>query len=1518
MNGKRCVSLWLAVVMVFQMVAPSLVWAVTRSTEPAYTMTFDITGSDQPTETADLKDAFVLKYDSVSEEYTFTEPTADVTIGSNTYRYLALMYNDGTDDKDWVYTTVVDDDTVVTATWIQVYEVSFVVAGETPEVQKQQVEHGKNATAPSDVSKGYHTFSKWVNDDTDDEYAASDLIGVESDLSYTAVWTPWTVTPDLNLGSDTGKTFTYSFDAVKGIVTLPSDEKMDDYAPDDKVFSHWGYTATATLENKIVVSEALKTNEFSSGNVIIYAIWKDDVDTYSVTFKVAANTTANATAQSVKVAELATTDFLADAETAAKALTTGKLDLTTPDGYEFDGWYDSDPDGTDSTAKLLDSTTTTIEDKATYYGRWVETVVEPTTVDVTFVVAASTTDGNDNQTVKVTVADTSTVTNAVTAAKALATGALVTDKTGFTLSGWYTDTNYSTEVLTTATVSETTYYAKWLEADTFKVTFTILAGAAADEYAQYGTVDLNVGTAFSSALGHSGVSLSTNKPAGFSFGGWYTDKDLTTSADTSANITAAADYYGQWVVAEDSYEITVQYNLNGGAFATGVASTLVVIGNTYDGNKPDEATYSGYKFGGWYTDSTFATPFVWTYSDYDNGEKINLYARWMNPVTVQFDVNGGVSGETPPSQQLYQGDSVANVTQPSHIEGQVFLGWFTAKDDLTTLWDFTTSKIPDDQGSIMNLYAMWEEPVTIYFLTNGAESPSSIPSQDIVIGKKVTEPTDVLKTGYQIASWNVLAGTEPHAGDEAWNFTMGVTESMTLYPVWEKQTFTVRFYKNGGNVDGNTMPQSATGVEYGATIEDIVNGTNELERMGYDFKGWIPKDTDGNVLTGYAAGGYWDFNTNTVTCAVDLTADWERDENDAFSVLVITKMPTVVNYYVGDMFDPTGMVIEAIMESGLSEVVEYSAETANVFQFSVALDQLLTTDDVVVTVTYEGMTADIVISVEEIPVYIDVTGRVLDSDGMVCSGAVVWLMQNGELVAHTTSNDSGYYTFTNVGAGLFNVYVTYTIDNAKKSKTALVSLTGNKQELADIQLPGKMVSTNVAGDIYVTSNLDSVAEYLSSTESSDAIVQVDLTLSATVSAYDQNYIRAYMNDDLELGEFFSLSLMKRVSYLNTPTVYNIDVVEANELIGITIELNEADRGNYDYLVYRYDRGAFEALSETANSSGEFIYVNASKTLLTLYVKKFSSFAIAYTTQGDFDDWEGNDDDGSVFDDDLGEYRYAVTVTKYVNGTGTSDVTLGGNYYLSESYPIHSTKVTIRLIEYEGYMIDYVKAVDRNGNEVKVLAQEDGTYYFTQAGAAVDLLVAFTNPLVPTSPDGYQGFFDVAETDWYYNYVLKASHLGFMAGVGNGYFDPEGQMTRAMIIMVLYNLAGKPTVPYQVVYSDISYTDWYWEAVLWARSVGVADGYMGMFRPNDAITREELALMLYKYAQLDSSITQIVFPFEVSYADDNQISTWAKAAVVWCTNKGVFVGKSLNYFYPNHHTTRGEVATCLLAFLDQKV
>lgn len=182
------------------------------------------------------------------------------------------------------------------------------------------------------------------------------------------------------------------------------------------------------------------------------------------------------------------------------------------------------------------------------------------------------------------------------------------------------------------------------------------------------------------------------------------------------------------------------------------------------------------------------------------------------------------------------------------------------------------------------------------------------------------------------------------------------------------------------------------------------------------------------------------------------------------------------------------------------------------------------------------------------------------------------------------------------------------------------------------------------------------------------------------------------------------------------------------------------------------------------------------------------------------------------------------------------------------------------------------------------------------------------------------FEDVKEGDWYYEAVRLVSGNGIMTGMGDAAFQPFENLTRAQAVVILYRMNGKTDVEYQELYPDVEDETWYTDAVMWASENKIVNGYTdtGLFAPAKAVSREEFAVMLYRYAQYKGDPVSEEADLN-SFRDGNEVSSFAQEAMKWAVGAGIIKGKDNGTFVgPQGSANRAEGAAMIQRYLEKGI
>ena len=267
----------------------------------------------------------------------------------------------------------------------------------------------------------------------------------------------------------------------------------------------------------------------------------------------------------------------------------------------------------------------------------------------------------------------------------------------------------------------------------------------------------------------------------------------------------------------------------------------------------------------------------------------------------------------------------------------------------------------------------------------------------------------------------------------------------------------------------------------------------------------------------------------------------------------------------------------------------------------------------------------------------------------------------------------------------------------------------------------------------------------------------------------------------------------------------------------------------------------------------------------------------------------------------GSTRYTVSVEDTDNGS----------VKVSPTRASKGSTVTVTVKPDEGYELDKLTVTDKNGDSVKLTDKGDGKYTFKMPASKVTVEAVFT--AVEPEPEGLP-FTDVTSGDWFYDAVAYVYDKGMMEGTTDTTFAPAMNLTRSMIAQVLYNLEERPEAPGAAGFPDVAAGAWYADAVNWAAARGIVKGYdTGAFGPEDSVTREQLAAILYRYAQAKGYDTTQGGMAVREFSDSASISDWAQTAMSWAVNAQVLSGKGNGVLDPQGTATRAEVAQMLMNF-----
>ena len=178
------------------------------------------------------------------------------------------------------------------------------------------------------------------------------------------------------------------------------------------------------------------------------------------------------------------------------------------------------------------------------------------------------------------------------------------------------------------------------------------------------------------------------------------------------------------------------------------------------------------------------------------------------------------------------------------------------------------------------------------------------------------------------------------------------------------------------------------------------------------------------------------------------------------------------------------------------------------------------------------------------------------------------------------------------------------------------------------------------------------------------------------------------------------------------------------------------------------------------------------------------------------------------------------------------------------------------------------------------------------------------------------FTDVSSTAWYFNSVKYVYNNSMIIGMNDYTYNPGGELTRGMLVTILWRMEGSPIVNASNKFSDVSSNSYYYKAIQWAEEKGIVSGYgNGKFKPNKSITRQELAVILRNYANYNGKNTRQLSSLS-SFADSQDVASWSKSAVQWAVNRNIINGSTngnKTYLQPTGTATRAQTATMIMNY-----
>lgn len=246
--------------------------------------------------------------------------------------------------------------------------------------------------------------------------------------------------------------------------------------------------------------------------------------------------------------------------------------------------------------------------------------------------------------------------------------------------------------------------------------------------------------------------------------------------------------------------------------------------------------------------------------------------------------------------------------------------------------------------------------------------------------------------------------------------------------------------------------------------------------------------------------------------------------------------------------------------------------------------------------------------------------------------------------------------------------------------------------------------------------------------------------------------------------------------------------------------------------------------------------------------------------------------------------------------------------VDKSYASAGDKVTITVTPGRNGSVQRITVTDENGERLKLTENRDGTYSFTMPSGTANVYVRFSGSGLP--------FADVPSGSWYYDDVAYVYDTGLMTGLTVTAFGPNLSTTRGMIVTILWRMENEPAAKHGCPFADVRRGSYYEQAIAWASENGIVTGFdASTFAPDRAITREQLAAILFRFAAYRGMDAVTLRENLSSFQDQAAISAYAVSALNWAVGEGLMQGTG-DKLEPTGNATRAQVAAMLRRFMQR--
>lgn len=362
---------------------------------------------------------------------------------------------------------------------------------------------------------------------------------------------------------------------------------------------------------------------------------------------------------------------------------------------------------------------------------------------------------------------------------------------------------------------------------------------------------------------------------------------------------------------------------------------------------------------------------------------------------------------------------------------------------------------------------------------------------------------------------------------------------------------------------------------------------------------------------------------------------------------------------------------------------------------------------------------------------------------------------------------------------------------------------------------------------------------------------------------------------------------------NDNTFTPINVTETENLLTFVVDIPEGIQGKTEYIILRDHNGMVDVLTTSKNPDGEHIEVK--NNTIIIHAKKFSAYQLLAKDAAPTPTIRVGGGSGSS--------KYTVKFETN-GGTTISNLSVDKNKTVTE--PVAPTRDGYT---FEGWYTDSGLTIEYDFN-LKVTKNFTLYAKWTEVEKELEKLdtTKWKNP-----------FKDVKETDWFYENVEYVVNNKLINGLSEDEFAPNNNLTRAMLVTVLYRNESEPAINKSILFADVDMSAYYANAVIWAQQNNIVSGISeSEFAPNNNITREQIATIIHRYAQFKGFDIAVGENTNIlSYEDFSNISEYAISAVRYAIGSGLMKGRTAITINPKDFVTRAEMATILQRFLNNK-